>query len=305
MPNRAKIPVVPHPRAPGTAGSPNVRSLVVHDIRSLRKHRRSSCRRCAAACPIGVDNALIAREIRKLGVHVGITLNPETPADAVYPALDEVDLVLVMSVHPGFGGQSFMPEVLDKVTAIAQTMHEQTGKTQTIAEHVTSIMGLADRNMECSKNTLDEANQLDYLAMNLQDVGAIFKLGASCNSRSSACSANRLNYTNCTPSPLSTSWRRSARRRRNSLSPPAEARLKSMAASTGSWAEAARRGAPTSWWPPAIARSGPCGAARTSIGATSDVSPPITRKATMRWPGKVCWIAFPSLRSRSIGSMPS
>ena len=70
-------------------------------------------------------------------------------------------------------------ETLDKVTAIAQTMHEQTGKTQTIAEHVTSIMGLADRNMECSKNTLDEANQLDYLAMNLQDVGAIFKLGAA------------------------------------------------------------------------------------------------------------------------------
>jgi len=70
-------------------------------------------------------------------------------------------------------------ETLDKVSAIAQTMHEQTEKTKTIAEHVSSIMGLADRNAVCSKNTLLEATQLDYLAMNLQDVGTIFKLGPS------------------------------------------------------------------------------------------------------------------------------
>ncbi len=68
------------------------------------------------------DPVAAAREIRKLGVHVGITLNPATPAESVYPALDEVDMVLVMSVHPGFGGQSFMPEVLDKVTAIKKRM---------------------------------------------------------------------------------------------------------------------------------------------------------------------------------------
>ena len=68
------------------------------------------------------DAPAAAREIRKLGVHVGITLNPQTPAEAVYPALDAVDMVLVMSVHPGFGGQSFMPEVLDKVTKIKKRM---------------------------------------------------------------------------------------------------------------------------------------------------------------------------------------
>jgi len=68
-------------------------------------------------------------------------------------------------------------ETLDKVTAIAHAMHEQSQKTATIAEHVTSIMGLADRNAQCSKNTLAEANQLDYLAMNLEEIGTIFKLG--------------------------------------------------------------------------------------------------------------------------------
>lgn len=55
------------------------------------------------------------REIRKLGCHVGITLKPGTPIDRLFPVLSEVDLVLVMSVEPGFGGQSFMPDQLEKV----------------------------------------------------------------------------------------------------------------------------------------------------------------------------------------------
>ena len=44
-------------------------------------------------------------------------LNPPTPVDAVLPYLDEIDLLLVMSVNPGWGGQAFIPEVLDKVAA--------------------------------------------------------------------------------------------------------------------------------------------------------------------------------------------
>ncbi len=56
-----------------------------------------------------------ARQIRELGVSVGVSVNPETPAEMIFEVLEEVDLVLVMSVHPGFGGQKFMPEVLPKV----------------------------------------------------------------------------------------------------------------------------------------------------------------------------------------------
>ncbi len=56
------------------------------------------------------------RAFRDAGVpQVGIAVNPDTPIEAVADVLDEVDLVLVMSVFPGFGGQSFMPEVLPKV----------------------------------------------------------------------------------------------------------------------------------------------------------------------------------------------
>lgn len=53
--------------------------------------------------------------IREAGVKNGLALNPATPFEAVEPYLAEIDLLLVMSVVPGFGGQSFMPSVLDKV----------------------------------------------------------------------------------------------------------------------------------------------------------------------------------------------
>ncbi|MFH1476068.1 MAG: ribulose-phosphate 3-epimerase [Verrucomicrobiota bacterium] len=58
------------------------------------------------------------KHIRALGAIPGVAINPETPFEAVLPFLDEVDEVLCMTVHPGFGGQKFMSEVLPKITAI-------------------------------------------------------------------------------------------------------------------------------------------------------------------------------------------
>ena len=53
--------------------------------------------------------------IKKLGKKVGVSLNPETKTDIVMEFLTEIDLILIMSVHPGFGGQKFMPEVISKI----------------------------------------------------------------------------------------------------------------------------------------------------------------------------------------------
>ena len=55
------------------------------------------------------------KHIKGLNKKVGVSLNPETKIDLISSVLDEIDLVLVMSVNPGFGGQKFMPEVLDKI----------------------------------------------------------------------------------------------------------------------------------------------------------------------------------------------
>ena len=55
------------------------------------------------------------KHIKKLGKKVGVSLNPETKTDIVKKILTEIDLILIMSVHPGFGGQKFIPEVINKI----------------------------------------------------------------------------------------------------------------------------------------------------------------------------------------------
>src|SRR6266436_96297 len=57
--------------------------------------------------------------IRALGKKAGVTLNPGTPVETLEPVIDLVDLVLVMSVNPGFGGQAFIPFAVDKIARIA------------------------------------------------------------------------------------------------------------------------------------------------------------------------------------------
>ena len=69
-----------------------------------------------ADMPPGIQAALAAMERR--GVRKGIALRPITAAEAVLPYLDKVDLILVMTVEPGFGGQAFMADQLPKIAAI-------------------------------------------------------------------------------------------------------------------------------------------------------------------------------------------
>jgi len=62
--------------------------------------------------------------VKSLGKRVGVALNPATPAAAVDPVLGDIDLVLVMSVNPGFGGQSFIESQLDKIAALRARIDE-------------------------------------------------------------------------------------------------------------------------------------------------------------------------------------
>ena len=69
---------------------------------------------CSVHVEIDGTDALCA-EMRRLHLDVGLAVNPETPFEAAQPYLDEIDLLLIMTVHPGFGGQTFMHEVMPKV----------------------------------------------------------------------------------------------------------------------------------------------------------------------------------------------
>ena len=70
-----------------------------------------------------VPDATIAA-IHEKGCKAGISIKPKTPAEAVKPYLDRVDMVLVMTVEPGFGGQKFMTDMMPKVTQIRQWISE-------------------------------------------------------------------------------------------------------------------------------------------------------------------------------------
>jgi ribulose-phosphate 3-epimerase len=83
----------------------------------LKAFAEAGANSCTVHVEIGGTEALIA-QMRDLGLGVGLAVNPETAIDACLPFLDRIDLILVMSVHPGFGGQHFMSEVVPKVERV-------------------------------------------------------------------------------------------------------------------------------------------------------------------------------------------
>lgn len=65
------------------------------------------------------------RRIRELGAKAGVAFNPSTPVETIEWMLDDVDLLLVMSVNPGFGGQKFIPSALDKIAKLRRMIDER------------------------------------------------------------------------------------------------------------------------------------------------------------------------------------
>jgi ribulose-phosphate 3-epimerase len=73
------------------------------------------------------------KRIRQLGAKAGVVFNPQTPPEVIEYMLDDIDLMLVMSINPGFGGQSFMPSQLRKIERL-RTMTEQAGRPDILIE---------------------------------------------------------------------------------------------------------------------------------------------------------------------------
>ena len=90
--------------------------LMISDpARYLEAFKKAGADGCTVHVEVGNTAAVIA-DARALGLRVGLAANPDTPFEAVAPYLGDIDLLLLMTVFPGFGGQSFMGEVMDKVS---------------------------------------------------------------------------------------------------------------------------------------------------------------------------------------------
>ncbi|MGO9455738.1 MAG: ribulose-phosphate 3-epimerase [Acidimicrobiales bacterium] len=87
----------------------------------LEAFARAGADGCTVHVEVGRTDELVA-EARRLGLRVGLAANPDTPFEALEPHLDRVDLVLCMTVFPGFGGQAFMAEMLPKVSQVRRAL---------------------------------------------------------------------------------------------------------------------------------------------------------------------------------------
>src|SRR5271169_2131600 len=113
---------------------PNL-SIGVPVLKSLRKITRlpldahlmisEPARYLRAFVEAGADLPGIAARIRELGARASVAINPETPVERVLAAAEHLDMILVMSVHPGFGGQGFIAESLEKLRAVRREIERR------------------------------------------------------------------------------------------------------------------------------------------------------------------------------------
>jgi ribulose-phosphate 3-epimerase len=88
--------------------------MISEPARYLEAFKNAGADGCTVHVEVG-DTAAVIADARALGLRVGLAANPDTPFESVAPFLGDVDLLLLMTVFPGFGGQSFMGDVMDKV----------------------------------------------------------------------------------------------------------------------------------------------------------------------------------------------
>lgn len=102
----------------------DVHLMICDPIRYLAKFRDAGADAITIHLESTEDPATALREIRALGCKAGISIKPNTPVSALAPFLPLVDLILIMTVEPGFGGQKFIPHTLDKISETATLIRE-------------------------------------------------------------------------------------------------------------------------------------------------------------------------------------
>lgn len=103
----------------------DVHLMIVDPIRYVENYAKMGAYNITFHAEAAEDIGAVIDKLRQLGVKVGISVKPATPISAVEPYFDRIDMLLVMTVEPGFGGQVFLPETLDKVRQAAAIRAER------------------------------------------------------------------------------------------------------------------------------------------------------------------------------------
>lgn len=103
----------------------DVHLMIQNPIRYIDEFKKAGADLITIHAEACEDIGATIQKIRETGLQVGLSINPETEVKVVEPWINQVDMVLLMSVHPGFGGQKFIPETLDKIRAVRRMIEEQ------------------------------------------------------------------------------------------------------------------------------------------------------------------------------------
>ena len=117
-------------------------------------------------------------EIKELGLKAGITLKPGTALEEIKPLLNVVDMVLVMSVEPGFGGQAFMPESLERISKLRQMSNEMNAEIDIEVDGGINKDNVADV-IKAGANIIVSGTSVfkDDIENNIKDFQEVFKGG--------------------------------------------------------------------------------------------------------------------------------
>ena len=112
----------------------DVHLMIVHPEKYVERFARAGAAMISFHYEAARENAReVIGLIHAQGVQAGIVINPDCPVEAIFPYLDDVDFVLIMSVFAGFGGQKFIPESLDRIRAVRAEL-DRRGRTDVPVE---------------------------------------------------------------------------------------------------------------------------------------------------------------------------
>lgn len=103
----------------------DVHLMIQEPIRYIEAFKKAGADLITVHAEACEDLEATIQAIREQGLKVGLSINPETEVSVVEPWIKKVDMILIMSVHPGFGGQKFIPDSIDKVRAVRRMIQEQ------------------------------------------------------------------------------------------------------------------------------------------------------------------------------------
>lgn len=103
----------------------DVHLMIQEPIRYIEEFQKAGADLITIHAEACEDIGATIRKIREAGLKVGMSISPDTDVAVVEPWIKKVDMILLMSVYPGFGGQKFIPETMDKIRAVRKMINEQ------------------------------------------------------------------------------------------------------------------------------------------------------------------------------------